>query len=252
MRPLAAAVTLLVVVVAACNGGPTTPTNTPGTSQALPTLGLPTPGPASPGTTSAATRPPGATASGSRPSSSPVAITPFHLAPDLEQLLPTSAGGQSLTVESIVQASFSDGNGRHTIGIRCRWYENRGLRCRDQKELAAALAALGKAPQDVVIAVAYDMTRGKEVEIQATRVAGATGEQTRAAVLAALSDASAKSGHPLNVTTATVGGKSVSVISYTTSYPLGLSRWLYASADTLFDVRRADDPVAAEILQSLP
>jgi hypothetical protein len=179
-------------------------------------------------------------------------VTPFHGATDLERLIPTQAGGLPLTVESVAGAAFQDTNGSHKIGLRCRWFAGRGLRCRDQKELVAALGALGRTPQDVSIAVGYNGTKDREIEVQATRVAGISGAQLRDAVLSALSAAAVSRKHPLTVAPGTLGGKSVVLITYRTPYPLGLRRWLYASGDVLYDIRRAYDAPAEEILRALP
>jgi hypothetical protein len=218
---------LVVVVVAACQGS----------SATWPAASLP-------GLRSA---PPSTGAGGS---SAPTVA--FHAAADLEQAIPTQAGGLPLTVESITGAGFADANGNHNAGLRCRWYEGRGLRCRDQQYLVAVLAALGKSPQEVTIAVGYNETKNKEIEVQATRVAGVTGAQIRDAVLSVLRDAATKGKRTLNAEPATVGGKSVIVITNALPYPLGLRRYLHASGDLFFDIRRADDAPAAEILQRLP
>lgn len=209
------------------------------------TTGSPPPTPPGPGTTQA-------TPVQSRGTKSGGAGTPFHLATDLEGSLPTQVENRPLAIESVAGASFQDTNGSHTIGFRCRWYAGRGLRCRDQAPLVAALASLGKQPADVAVAVAYDENTGEEVEVQVTRVAGVSGAALRDAILAALRDAAIKRKTTLNTTTDTVGGKSVVTIHYKYTYPLGLSRYLYASGNVLYDVRRASDAEAPEILQGLP
>lgn len=250
------------VAVTACQGGATATSTPAGT---LPPLGSPRAsapatlpplqslGGSAPLATARPTPAAGSPATGTpRPPSSPVAVTPFHAAADLERVVPTQAGGRALTVESVAGGTFRDGNGTHRVGLRCRWYADRGLRCRDQKELAAALATLGKSPADAAIAVGYNETKNREIEVQATRVAGISGDALRDAVLAVLRDGAAKRKSTLNSAPGTVGGKNVTVITYTWSYPLGLKRYLYANGDTLFDVRRADDAAAAEILQGLP
>jgi hypothetical protein len=169
----------------------------------------------------------------------------------LERVIPTQAGGQTLTVESILGTGFAD-NKKHKAGLRCRWYSDQGLRCRDVKQLAAVLSKVGKSPSDVSIAVGYNETKNKEIEVQATRVNGVSGAQLLDAVLAVLRDDAARRKRTLNVTAATGGGKAVTVITYTFRYPLGLKRYFYASADTLFDIRRADVDPATEILTALP
>jgi hypothetical protein len=262
-------VALFVVAVAACQGS-TAPTGNTAASQpaassrpastaaattaAPPSAVVPSAPPAGPTagrTLAPAFTPepsPGLTA-GTGPSGS---ATPFHAAAELEHVLPAQAGGLPLAVESVTGAGFSDANGAHSVGLRCRWYDGRGLRCRDQKTLVAALAALGRALGDVTVAVGYNETKNKEIEVQATRITGVTGAQVRDAVLAVMRDAALKAKRTLKTTDATVGGKSVTVITYASPYPLGLRRYLYASGDLFFDIRRAYDAPAAEILQALP
>lgn len=200
--------------------------------------------------TAAATQGPGGGTPAASGSAAPTVA--FHAAPELERSVPTQAGGLPLTVESVTGAGFADTAGNHKAGLRCRWYDGRGLRCRDQKELAATLAVLGKSLQDVSIAVSYNETKNREIEVQATRVAGVRGAELRDATLAVLKDAASKQKETLNAAPGTVGGKSVIVITYASPYPLGLRRYLYAAGDLLYDVRRAYDAPAAEILAGLP
>jgi hypothetical protein len=257
---LAAALAACSIVIA-CQGAAT------GTPSAPATLrGLPTPGPGSPLASVTPTaagggslQPPGTPNPSETPAASgvpqgtiaPHAVTPFHAAAELERIIPTQAGGQTLAVESVLGTGFAD-NRNHKAGLRCRWYSDQGLRCRDQRQLTEVLSKVGRNPSDVSIAVGYNETKNKEIEVQATRVNGVSGAQLLDAVLAVLRDDAAKRKRNLNVTTASGGGKAVSVITYAFRYPLGLKRYFYASADTLFDVRRADVDAATEILAALP
>jgi hypothetical protein len=270
MRPLLrfAAALLAGSTMLACQGaGPGVPTAAP-TLRGLPTTpglqptssGLqPPPSVAPSGAGGGSLQPPGTPRPSKTPRPSgaphktvaPHAITPFHAATDLERVIPTQAGGQTLTVESVLGTGFVD-NKKHKAGLRCRWYLDQGLRCRDVKQLAAVLSMVGKSPADVSIAVGYNETKNKEIEVQATRVSGVSGAQLLDAVLAVLRDDAAKHKRTLNVATASGGGKAVTVITYTFRYPLGLKRYFYASADTLFDIRRADVDPATEILTALP
>ena len=239
---------LVVLVAAACGGsfkGFPTAAGPSGLHSATPST--PAGGSATPSTGASGSAKPSTSAG-----SSAAPNGQFHAAVTLEQTIPTQAGGLPLTVESVTGAGFTDANGNHKPGLRCRWYEGRGLRCRDQQYLATVLAALGKSPQDVTIAVGYNETKSKEIEVQATRVSGVTGTQVRDAVLSVLRDAATKDKGTLNAATTTVGGKSVVMITNGSTYPLGLHRYLYANGDTFFDIRRADDAPAAEILQHLP
>src|SRR5207247_1392293 len=87
----------------------------------------------------------------------------------------------------------------------CHWYEGRGLRCRDQKQLDAVLAAVGRSRADVSIAVSYTVERGG-AEIQVMRVEGVSGSALRDAVIAAMSADASRSKRQLNVQTARPAG----------------------------------------------
>lgn len=224
------AVALLGAVLGACGGGGTA---TPGASQ-RPSAGATIPLGTARATGGTATVAPG---------------IGFHAAPDLEGTLPTRAGGRSLTVESVAGTGFSDFR-RHNAGLRCRWYEDRGLRCRDQAQLDLVLDRLGRTRGDVTIAVSYDATRGG-IEIQSLRIAGASGKAVLDAVLSVMQDRATTRGRPLDLSTTTIAGRQVSVITYRNAYPLGKQRYFHASASTLFEVRKAGEAVAAEVIGGL-
>jgi hypothetical protein len=226
---------LVTLLLASCSGG-SAPTGTGGIRTLAPTAG---------GTRSTS----GATAGATRSSGS--ATPGFHAAPDLESAVPAQVNGRTLAIESVLGTGFVDRT-RHAAGLRCRWYGGRGLRCRDQRQLVTLLAALGRKATDVQISVAYDEARGREVEVQALRIEGATGAQVGEAILTIMRNDAQQKRRSLNAAPGTIGGKQVTVITYANAYPLGLKRYFYASSGILYDVRRADEPTAAAILSGLP
>jgi hypothetical protein len=181
--------------------------------------------------------------------SGPAAV--FHAAPDLEARMPTDANGSALTVESVLGTGFESSR-PHRAGLRCRWYETRGLRCRDQAALVGLVGRLGKAASDVSISVAYDRTRGSIIEIQALRIAGTTGQQVLDAQLAVEGERASATGDTLDAAPLEVGGRQLTVIRNARSYPLGEARYLLATADVLFEIRKTDETTLAAVLAKLP
>ena len=173
------------------------------------------------------------------------------MAPDLEATLPANLRGVALTVESVAGTGFQ-GTRPHKAGLRCRFYPTRGLRCRDQRQLETAVGRLGKTVADVTIGVSYDRTRGSLVEIQALRVAGATGVLIADAVLSVLSEEAARRGRVFNSATVSIGGREAVVVRETNAYPLGLQRWYYAAPGALYEIRKVDEATAAEVIAALP
>jgi len=254
-RPVALLVSIvaLAVAVVACSSPSSAPTG--GTS---PTLGgLATIGPGATGTrnpaTAAASRP--AASGGSHkpyptknPAATPRPVVAFHSVGDLEARLPTQVAGATLVTESVEGAGFRDAH-PHKAGLRCHWYEGRGLRCRDQKQLDAVLAALGHPRDDVSIGVSYTVERGG-AEIQVMRVEGVSGSALRDAVIAAMSADATKRKRQLDVQTTNLGGRDVRILNSPRAYPLG-KRFLYAASDALYEVRMVADNVAAQVIAGL-
>ena len=175
--------------------------------------------------------------------------TTYHLAADLEARLPTVAGGAAMTKESVVGAGFQGIRLNHA-GLRCRWYETRGLRCRDQQQLNDVLARLSRSLDDVSIAVAYDRTRTTVIEVQALRINGSTGEEILAAVLAVEAGGASTSGGS-TVTVVEIGGRSVTLLRPGRPYPSG-DRYRFASGDVLYEIRKADEATVSAIIAKLP
>ena len=174
--------------------------------------------------------------------------TMYHLAADLEGMLPTEAGGAVLTRESVVGNGFA-GIRFHHAGLRCRWYETRGLRCRDQQQLNDVVARLSRSLDDVTIAVAYDRTRTTVIEVQALRIRGSTGEEILAAILAVEAERGSTSGGA-TVTVVEIGGRSVTLLRPGRPYPSG-DRYRVAAGDVLYEIRKADEATVTGIIAKL-
>ncbi len=165
--------------------------------------------------------------------------------------MPRDANGVALTVESVLGTGFASSR-PHRAGLRCRWYESRGLRCRDQAGLAALLGRVGKAASDVTISVGYDRTRGSIIEIQALRIAGTTGAQVLDAQLAVERERASADGGVLDASALEVGGRQLTVIRNPRNYPLGEARYLVAADDVLYEIRKTDEETLAAVLGKLP
>jgi hypothetical protein len=165
--------------------------------------------------------------------------------------MPGEAGGVSLSIESVLGSGFESSR-PHRAGLRCRWYETRGLRCRDQAGLNEILNRVGGLQRDVAIAVAYDRTRGILIEVQALRLAGATGQQVLDAQLALEGERAAADGRFLDVSTLELGGRTLTVIRNARAYPLGEARYLLPSGEILYEIRKTDEATLETVLGQLP
>ena len=228
--------------VAACTGAAPA---VPGSSS-QPTGGLPTTG---------ATQGPGATnPAGSpvaRPTRVPGVIETFHAVPDLEAKLPRKAGDAELKVESVVGPTFGTAGRRHRLGLRCHFYEGRGVRCRRQQQLSDLVTRVGATPESVSIAFAFEGTRRPRAEVQATRLAGSDAAKLVEAYVAIERERYAKRQSQLAIRTETLGSKNVTVLESRGGRPNQRVRYVYASGDTLYEIRLATRPVAEEILKTL-
>ena len=185
--------------------------------------------------------PPGGASATPRANRSPApADAPFHAAPDLEATLPATVRGAALTLESVSGTGFQ-GTRPHKAGLRCRFYPTRGLRCRDQRQLATAVQRAGKTMADVSIAVADDRSGGTLVEVQAIRVAGVQGMLLADAVLSVLNEDALKGGKPLDARQVSIAGRTVWAVTESNAYPLGKVRWYYPSANALYEIRKVDE-----------
>jgi hypothetical protein len=218
---------------------------------------LPTPGAAATPTPRTAGSSPARTAAGGesrkpfptkKPGATPRPVVAFHEVGDLESRLPTQVAGATLVTESVSGTGFRDARS-HKAGLRCHWYEGRGLRCRDQQQLDAVLAALGHSREDVSIAVAYTVARGG-AEIQVMRVTGVTGAALRDGMLAVMTADASAGKRQFDVQTTSIGGRDVRVVGSLRPYPLG-RRFLYAAADALYEIRMVSDDAAAQIIPGL-
>ncbi len=150
-----------------------------------------------------------------------------HVAPDLEAMLPRTAGTVALSTESISAAT--------AIGDDP-----------SAQALAAALERLGKKPDDLAIAQAYDPAAALDLYIYAFRITGVT-----AAVLAPVVTASwlAPEGSDATFSKVTVGGKSVTKIDFPEA---GATDYVYQRGEVVFAIESADAALAAEMLKALP
>lgn len=257
VQRLLVGIIVVALVVAACGGS--------GSATATPriTLNLGSPaasggtiiGPASQrptgGPVSTAGPPGGASATPRADRSPAPPDAPFHAATDLEATLPANVSGTALTIESVLGTGFR-GTRPHKVGLRCRFYPTRGLRCRDQRELETAVQRTGRMMADVSIAVADDRSGGSLIEVQALRVAGAPGLLLVDAVLSVLNEESLKRGRPLDARQVTIAGRQVWAVTEANAYPLGKTRWYFPSANALYEVRKVDEGTAATIIAALP
>lgn len=175
---------------------------------------------------------------------------PFHDVPSLEASIPAALGGMPLAIESVRGPGFR-GKRPHNTGLRCRWYDVRGLRCRDQAQLTAVLEAIGKTREDVEIAVGYDPPNIELVEVQVLRVDGADGAKVRDAIVAVLREDYGRRNRQLDLSTERIAGKDVVVIAYKVPYPLGLRRYFYATGDRVYDIRKASRETVEELLAKI-
>jgi hypothetical protein len=170
----------------------------------------------------------------------------FHVATDLEGKLPTQAGTVALTRESVAGTGFKAVRQNHA-GLRCRWYSGRGVRCRDQALLTAVLRRLNKQPGDVRIAVGYDASAKQSIELQALRISGVSGRQLLDAVLAVLATRTSAAKSPARVQ---ISGREVVMLQPGRPYPSG-TRYEYAAADVLYEIRKVDRTTLQGILATL-
>lgn len=164
--------------------------------------------------------------------------------------MPADTGAVALSIESVAGTGFESSR-PHRAGLRCRWYPTRGLRCRDRAGLADLIGRLGKGPGDVSIAVAYDRTRATIIEVQAIRVEGTSGDQVLEAQIALERDRVAAAGGTFDASSLEVAGHTLTVIRSARSYPLGTARYLLASGDVLYEIRKADAGTLEAILAQL-
>ena len=209
----------IVVVLTACGGG----------STPLPSIGAGD-SPAASSTTSGSSSAGGSFAPVTTPSAgvpSLPAVTSSHSDPALEALLPAEVSGTPMQRSSATLASLLDSGG-------------------DRSAIDAFLQGLGKSESDGTIAAAFDPTNTFGGGIFAFKIAGVnSGVLLPAIVSVEKSDLGAGA----TTTQATVGGKSVTVVSVGNG--VNDTEWVYGHEDVVFVVHAADEAHAATFLQAL-
>ncbi len=148
-------------------------------------------------------------------------------APELEALMPTSAGGVPLTVNSAVGSDVlsTDPGSRAII---------------------AALGAEGVAVNDFHAAEAYDASGGLDLSIVAFRAVGMDGAKLQQIVLETWL---AANGAGVTTKSITLGGRSVTQVDYGDA---GTTPYLVLSGDIVIVIDTADAAIAAEVAGSIP
>jgi hypothetical protein len=155
------------------------------------------------------------------------AVTASHADPALEALLPAEISGTSMQRSSATLAALLASGG-------------------DRTAIDAFLQGLGKSESDGTYAAAFDPTNTVSGGIFAFKIAG-----VNAGVLlpAIVSVEQADLGAGATTKQATVGGKSVTVVSVGTG--VNDTEWVYGRNDVVFVIHAADEAHAATFLQAL-
>jgi hypothetical protein len=140
-------------------------------------------------------------------------LSSFHGDTDLEDMIPDSVGGETLTVLSMTGDQFLGGAG--------------------SPELEAALTALGKTPKDLSVAFAGSSS----VSVFAFRVKGVPADTLFTAFKSAETDG-------FTTETASYGGKSVTKIGSSD----GTESFIYLKDDTMFVVGGSGSEVPSDAL----
>lgn len=214
----------IVVVLAGCGGATAPSSPSSGGAGASPAA---SPASASPASSSAAaseiaTAPPSSTGP------SLPAITSSHADPALEALLPAEVSGTPMQRSSATLAALLAPGG-------------------DRTAIDAFLQGIGKSDSDGTYAAAFDPTNTVGGGIFAFKIAG-----VNAGVLlpAILSVEQSDLGTGATTRQATIGGKSVTVVSVGTG--VNDTEWVYGRDDVVFVVHAPDETHAAAYLQALP
>jgi hypothetical protein len=156
-----------------------------------------------------------------------LAVTSSHADPALEALLPAEVSGTPMQRSSATLASLLDSGG-------------------DRSSIDAFLQGLGKSESDGTFAAAFDPTSALGGGIFAFKIAGVnSGVLLPAIVSVEKSDLGAGA----TTTQATVGGKSVSVVSVGNG--VNDTEWVYGHEDVVFVVHATDEAHASAFLEVL-
>jgi hypothetical protein len=155
------------------------------------------------------------------------AVTSSHADPALEALLPAEVSGTSMQRSSATLAALLASGG-------------------DRTAIDAFLKGLGKSESDGTFAAAFDPTNTLGGGIFAFKIAGVNSETLLPAIM---SVEKADLGAGATTTQATVGGKSVTVVSVGNG--VNDTEWIYGHDDVVFVVHAADEAHASAFLQVL-
>lgn len=219
----------IIVAVVGCGGGESAPPSSnslssvpSSTSAGASSAESPSPAPA--------TDAPSAIANASSPASLPSlpAIFSNDADPALEGLLPAEVSGTALQRYSISFSDLLDAGG-------------------DRASIDAFLQGIGKTEADGSFAAAFDPSNALGGGIFAFKVNGADTATLLAGIVALeRSDL----GDGATTRQATVGGKSVTIVSVGTG--VNDTEWIYGRGDVVYVVHAGDETHAAAFLQALP
>jgi hypothetical protein len=155
------------------------------------------------------------------------AVTSSHADPALEALLPGEISGTPMQRSSATFAALLASGG-------------------DRTAIDAFLQGLGKSESDGTYAAAFDPTNTVGGGIFAFKIAGVNADVLQPAIV---SVEQSDLGAGATTKQATVGGKSVTVVSVGTG--VNDTEWVYGHDDVVFVIHAADEAHAATFLQAL-
>jgi hypothetical protein len=208
-----------VVVLTGCGGASNPPSNAAGGSSAA----------ASSASAVLSSSEPSAVATTASSSAGPSlpAVTSSHADPALEALLPAEVSGTAMQHSSATLAALLASGG-------------------DRTAIDAFLQKLGKSESDGTFAAAFDPTNTVGGGIFAFKIAGVNADVLQPAIV---SVEQSDLGAGATTKQATVGGKSVTVVSVGTG--VNDTEWVYGHDDVVFVIHAADEAHAATFLQAL-
>jgi hypothetical protein len=208
-----------VVVLTSCAGASNPPSNAAGGSPAA----------ASPTAAALSSSEPSAVATTATSPAGPSvpAVTSSHADPALEALLPAEVSGTAMQRSSATLAALLASGG-------------------DRTAVDAFLQKLGKSESDGTYAAAFDLTNTVSGGIFAFKIVGVNADVLLPAIV---SVEQSDLGAGATTKQATVGGKSVTVVSVGTG--VNDTEWVYGHDDVVFVIHAADEAHAATFLQAL-
>jgi hypothetical protein len=153
-------------------------------------------------------------------------VVDTHDAPELEALLPTAVNGTNLQLQSVTGGELlTDDEYSETV--------------------KAFLTSVGKTPEDLHFAQAYDPEETLDGSFEVYQVAGVDGAKVRDTLIEAW-----KVDFPdLKVTDATIAGQPTKKAEFDADTP---ASYLYVRGEHLFDIWTMDPEIAAAAIAALP